>query len=146
MRGHNRQINALAFSPDASWLASGSDDGFVRFWQTAEGAHTLQVLEGRLEAVRNFAIAPDSSTFGRGRDGCCCSSAPRPDGMMTHALSGHKAPRLQVAYAPNGKSLASASEDGEIRIWNLKNGRLQGELGSTAQRVTGLAYSPDGDI
>nr|HNB53500.1 tetratricopeptide repeat protein [Anaerolineales bacterium] len=23
MRGHNRQINALAFSPDASWLASG---------------------------------------------------------------------------------------------------------------------------
>lgn len=35
--GHRRAVNALAFSPDGSLIASASDDGTVRLWNLNEG-------------------------------------------------------------------------------------------------------------
>ena len=45
---------------------------------------------------------------------------------------------------PDGKILASSSEEGTVRVWNLENGLeisiLEGHLGS----VTSIMFSPDG--
>jgi WD40 repeat protein len=38
--GHTGPVNALAFSPDASLLASASDDGTVRLWETGSDVST----------------------------------------------------------------------------------------------------------
>src|SRR5262249_61742860 len=32
LRGHDRTVNALAVSPDGSWLVTGGDDRTVRVW------------------------------------------------------------------------------------------------------------------
>jgi hypothetical protein len=40
-------------------------------------------------------------------------------------LSGHTANVFEVAFSPDGKRLATASDDGSIRIWNVTNGESQ---------------------
>jgi WD40 repeat protein len=54
--GHHDRINAVAFSPDGSWLVSGSDDSTVRVWN---------VLTGRLVVARQFDAAVQSLAFSK---------------------------------------------------------------------------------
>jgi WD40 repeat protein len=52
--GHHDRINAVAFSPDGSWLVSGGDDCTIRVWN---------VLTGRLAVARQFDAAVQSISF-----------------------------------------------------------------------------------
>ena len=49
---HDGPVDALAFSPDSTLLASGSYDGTVKVWRVPEGALQVQFrVEGRLSAI-----------------------------------------------------------------------------------------------
>ena len=39
--GHHRSVSTVAFSPDDRWIASGSFDGSVRFWNPSDGSLVL---------------------------------------------------------------------------------------------------------
>ena len=51
-----------------------------------------------------------------------------------------------MAFAPDGRTLASASYNGTIRLWNPDTGQLQNSLEGHADGVLSVAFSPDGKI
>lgn len=61
-------------------------------------------------------------------------------------LSGHNAPVLGAAFSPDGRLVATASEDGTAHTWSPETGQeLSAFLGHTGP-VNSVAFSPDGRL
>ncbi|HET6572890.1 MAG TPA: hypothetical protein VFG68_04755 [Fimbriiglobus sp.] len=60
------------------------------------------------------------------------------------ALKGHKGTVSGVAYSPDGRTLATGSWDGTVRLWDPETGVERACYQWPTGKVFALAYSPDG--
>ena len=64
-RGHSASVNAAAWSPDGTRIASGSADGTVQVWDAANGGH-VSIYRGHSGPVWTVAWSPDGTRIGSG--------------------------------------------------------------------------------
>src|SRR5215469_13108997 len=69
-------------------------------------------------------------------------SAQEP--KLRATLKGHTNCVTAVAFSPDGKTLASASYDGTLRLWEVATGKERAALGEYTGCVGCVAFSPDG--
>jgi WD40 repeat protein len=69
--------------------------------------------------MRCTAWSPDGSMFVLGREEGSISILDATNGNRLYHLTGHEAPVTSIAWAPDGKQLASGSVDRTVRIWQL---------------------------
>ncbi|KFZ19764.1 hypothetical protein V501_00497, partial [Pseudogymnoascus sp. VKM F-4519 (FW-2642)] len=64
---------------------------------------------------------------------------------LIQTLTGHSSSVSAVAFSPDGKQIASSSDDNEtIKLWDARTGGLQKTLAGHLGSVMAVAFSPDG--
>ena len=61
-------------------------------------------------------------------------------------LKGHSGSVTGVCFSPDGKLVASASDDKTVRICSVGDGSLVQELKAHRASVLGVCFSPDGKL
>lgn len=80
---------------------------------------------------------------------CCfmASALAGEDKPCLRTLRGHTKPVTDIAFSPDRKWLASASEDATLRVWEVATGKeLHRVTEAHAFSVQGVAFSPDGKL
>src|SRR6266496_6482779 len=65
---------------------------------------------------------------------------------LRHVLEGHSEDIKQIAWSPDGRILASGSEDKTIRLWDMQPGEALQTLTGHSDVVTSIEWSRDGRL
>jgi WD40 repeat protein/Pyruvate/2-oxoacid:ferredoxin oxidoreductase gamma subunit len=132
-------LNALAFDPDGSILASVGNQGTIRLIDMDSDAE--RDLAVHPEGAARLAFAPDGMQLASaGFDG----SVRIWDVLSGAELQSYptEVPIASIAYNTDGTLLAAGTFGGQVYIWNLLNGTTV-ELTPHAIIATGVAFNQD---
>ncbi|RWA08839.1 hypothetical protein EKO27_g6278 [Xylaria grammica] len=116
--GHNSVILSVTFSPGGGLLASTATNGELRIWDIQTDIANEATGEAAHPEVKNGGI-----------------------------LEGHKQRVACVTISPCGNTIASASIDGTICLWDGRTGIWKHTIKEAHDgRITALVFSPDGKL
>ncbi len=145
-RGHEADVNALAFSPDGKTLASSDDTGTVLTWDASNDAESRLLSEQPSDIIA-FSF-PDGGRTLLSADSSGVTSFDTASGRATGRLDTDSMLfQHRVTISPDGKTLAEADQAGvKVRLWDVDGQRVKARLPLEGERreVEGLTFSPDG--
>ncbi|MGH7222403.1 MAG: WD40 repeat domain-containing protein, partial [Gemmataceae bacterium] len=150
LKGHERFLYKIMFSPDGRRLISNGSDQSIRVWDVASGRE-LHHLHGQAP----LAVSPDSRLL-------ATADAKIPNIFVYDLASGREKKRfalatqgnvLQLAFSADSRVLAAAGSPrrsggtgafGAFKVWDIDSGRLLCSQESPKTVLWSVAISPDG--
>ncbi len=115
---HDDVVTSVAFSPNGTWVVSGSSDNIARVWDATTGKDIAIMTHDTTheDSVNSVAFSPDGKwvvTGGKDRTVRVWGAATGKEiARMTH-----DGLVFAVAFSPDGKWVVSGSRDNTARVW-----------------------------
>ncbi|MCL6501165.1 MAG: hypothetical protein K6T86_00680 [Pirellulales bacterium] len=118
------RVADLAVHPEGRRVVVATDDGALRLWQLDAEAAALCQNEARPTAA---ALSYDGRWLATAEEIDGRPAAVVRDleqGATTHLLLGHTKQIRALAFSPDAQRLATAADDGTVRVWDLADRRM----------------------
>jgi WD domain, G-beta repeat/Planctomycete cytochrome C len=121
--GHAQPVYTVSFTPDGKNVATGGEDNRIRVWDPDKDGKQVRNIGGFGGTVFRLRYTPDGQAL------VVCSADKvvhvlKPSGTSIRKLTGHQDWIYSLAISRDGKTIASGSWDGDVRLWNFADGKL----------------------
>jgi WD40 repeat protein/serine/threonine protein kinase len=149
--GADDEAQSMALSPDGRCLAVGNGDRTIRLWDTA-GWTERRTLGPHAAPVLGLAFSADGAQLAAAYCQWSWTGSAGEvkiwdvaTGQPVHSLLGHGGGACTVAFAPDGRRLASGGGyDALVKVWDVQAGRETLSLRGHSDAIFGVVFSPDG--
>jgi len=142
-------INAGAFSPNSSYLATFMQNGEITTWDTSNGnqlmrfaAHTPEESVG---SGRTIIYSPDGKRIVSGGSDKLAKVWDSKTGKLVYELPKFKGYVSCLGFSPDGSRLFAASADSTAKLFDFQSGDLIVDLGQQPKPILSVAFAPDGE-
>ncbi|WP_157984740.1 nSTAND1 domain-containing NTPase [Lentzea terrae] len=153
LTGHTALLEHVQFSHKGRLLASASDDGTVRLWDTT-GPHPLSTLDADTGIVYASAFSPSDDVLAavteNGYVALWDVRNPREPAPLGRPIKVAPDDARSLAISPDGRTLAVGIANGTVLMWDMGNPRAPQPIGDATAGPDGfvhaLTFSPDGTV
>jgi WD40 repeat protein len=147
LQGHRAAVYAVAFSPDGTLLASGSQDASVFVWEAASGVR-VAALRG-VQRVFTVAFSPDGTLLASGGDSRIIQvwdiSTGRVKAVLSWPTNITSTTINSLAFSVDGSLIVAGGQNApNIGVWDAESGKAIAVVMGHAGPITSLAFSPEG--
>ncbi len=142
-RGHSICVNAVAWSPDGTRIASAGKDRIVQVWEVKHNGNvvTYRNHEGW---IRSVAWSPDGARIVSGGLYAQVHIWDTATGRKLLFFPLHKAEVNAVVWSPDGTRIASGDDDRTVQVWEAIPDGSVITYRKHKNRVNSVAWSPNG--
>ena len=149
-------VQSFMYAPDGKTIATagGWTDNIVQLWDAQTGA-LKTTLTGHTKRVNSVAYSPDGNIIASGsKDGTVRlwdTATGKQKAILNHMswmnflFPWVNSPVNSVAYSPDGNTVAVASMDSKLRLWDTQTTQLKATLTGHTAAINFVVYSPDGN-
>ena len=138
--GHGGPVMDVAVSPDGRHALTASFDNSVGYWDLNAGS--VIWLDGHEAAVKTAIFTGPDTAASAGDD--FAIELWDLAGKTSRRLMGHKGQIKDLAISPNSRTLASASWDGSIGLWDIASGSNRAMLRGHGGAVNDVIFADAG--
>jgi WD40 repeat protein len=150
--GHHGMIDSVAFLPGSHALVTHGRDMQVLRWDLATGEERVYFpgLDRPGLGWPRTALSPDGRLLATGDRLMKKEDHPVrlwdvATGRELRTLGKHQNRIWQILFSPDGKRLATGSDDNTVAVWDVATGKELYRLDGHRQGIQALAFAPDGN-
>lgn len=125
---HTRQVETITFSPDGKTFASGDTGGKIVLWDFELSNQETDNGDKKLTLPNVLRSLTDKKKQNVEKQ------------HVNRILMGHTLPIEALDYTADGKMLASGSNDGTLKVWNVDTGKEQFTIHGHTGSVKALQF------